>query len=58
MLTAGAPAMFHRDPPPSHANLEKRYVPLAIHFPAGLALLNVVATTLSLVAGSAGSLLK
>ena len=50
--------MFHRDPPPSHRNLEKHYLPLAVPFLAGLALLNVLATTLSLVSWSAGPLLK
>jgi hypothetical protein len=50
--------MSHRNLASSHPDLERRRVPLAMCLVAGLALVNVLVTALSLVAGSAGPLLR
>jgi hypothetical protein len=50
--------MAHRNLFSCHSNLEKRRLPLALCLLAGLALVNVGVTALSLLAGSAGSFLR
>lgn len=50
--------MSHRNLASANPDLERRRVPLAMCLVAGLALVNVLATALSLAAGSVAPLLR